>query len=192
MSRLSNIPIKKNVKRLAIGGLACALSVCLATVLLGCESSDRKKAQDYLQAGADQIQKIQNQATGWQNQMISATGATDSKTVKNGAEAVKLSAKGMSNTIDKAKAEYKKITRLQGVGDYVKYADLRLAQLNLIQDMLNKTNEYFEKKVATVNSGDLSGLATIEQQYSGEISNISDKIQKIDSKAAKMKKDKRL
>ena len=192
MSRLSNVPPMENAKRLAILGLACVLSVWLATVLLGCESSDMKKAQECLQAGADQIQKIRNQATEWQNQLISTSGATDPGTLKNGVAEVKLSAKGMSNTVDSAKAEYKNITRLNGVGDYVKYADLRLAQLDMIQNMLNKTNEYLENRVDVVNSGDLSGVAAIEQQYSNEISGISDKIQKIDDEAAKMKKDKKL
>jgi hypothetical protein len=192
MSGPFNITAGKRVNRLAIRILVCVLSLCLATVVLGCESSDRKEAQKCLQAGADRIQEIRNQASEWQNQMISATGATELKTVKKSAEAVRLSAEGMSKTIDKAREEYKNITGLQGVDDYVKYAELRLAQLDKIQEMLNKTDEYLQKKVAVIDSEDLSGLAGIEEQYSAEISSISDEVQKIDEEAAKMKNDKRL
>jgi hypothetical protein len=192
MTGTAIIPPEKNVRRYAIGLLACLLSVCLAAVMPGCESSNKKKAQEYLQAGADRIQEIRNQATEWQNRVITTTGATDLKTVKNSAEAVRLSAKTVSETIGKARAEYQKITRLRGVGDYVKYARLRLAQLDLTQQMLNRTQEYLDKKVTVVKSGDLVDLASVEEQYSNEISKISDEIQKIEDKATKMKKDERL
>jgi mannitol-specific phosphotransferase system IIBC component len=192
MSRKSNRPCKKNSRKLAVVSLAFVLSVCLAAILLGCESTDKEKAQEYLQAGADQIQKIRSQAAEWQSQMISATGSTDSKTVKSVAGAVKLSAQGMSDTIARAREEYKKVTQLQGVDEYVEYAKLRLVQLDLMQEMLNKTDEFLIKKVAVVKSEDLASLADLEEQYSGEISRISDEVQKIDEKAAKMKKDERL
>ena len=191
MSGPLSIP-HKNAKRRAMPCVACVLAVLLVTVLPGCGSSDRNKAQGYLLAGADRIQQIRNQASGWQNQLIPTSGATDPKMLKNSARAVRLSAKEMSITIDKARTTYKNITRLEGVRDYVKYADLRLDQLDMIQDMLDKTDEYLQKKVTVASSGDLSDLATVEEQYSVEISNISNGIKRIDAETAKLKKDKEL
>jgi len=192
MGRPANVPPKMNTRRPVILGLACLLPVLLAVSLLGCGSSDKKQAQGYLQAGADQIQKIQKQAAEWQHQLISTSGETDPSALKKGVEEIKVSATELTRTVDGAKAEYEKISRLNGVNDYVRYADLRSAQLDMIRDMLNKTNEYLDKKVAMFNSGDLSGLAPLEQQYSNQISSISDKIQKIESDATKFKKDKKL
>jgi uncharacterized lipoprotein YehR (DUF1307 family) len=192
MSRAWDRLHRKNWRKLAVGSLVCVLSACLVVMLPGCGSSEKEKAQEYLRAGADQIQKIRTQAAEWQGQMISATGSTNSKTVKSVADAVKLSAQEMSGTIAKAKEEYRKITLLHGVDEYVAYAKLRLAQLDLMQEMLNKTDEFLTKKVAVVKSEDLSSLADLEEQFSSEISGISNEVQRIDEKAAKMKKDERL
>jgi hypothetical protein len=172
--------------------LLLVVLVLLSVILIGCESSNKEKAQRYLQSGADQIQKIRAQAADWQSQMISATGSTNSKTVQSVAAAVKLSAQKMSETIAGAREDYKKVTLLKGVDEYVEYAKLRLAQLELMQEMLNKTDEFLAKKVTVVKSEDLSGLADLEEQYSTEISRISDEVQKIDENATKMKKDERL
>jgi hypothetical protein len=192
MCGLLSILRKKYVKKRAILGVVCALSVLLVTALPGCGTSEREKAQGYLQDGADQIQQIHNQASDWQNQLVPTSGATDPRMLKNSARAIQLSAKKLSGTIDKARATYKNITSLKGVGDYQKYAELRLAQLDMIQDMLDKTDEYLQKKVTVASSGDLSELTTVEEQYSAEMSNISNEVMKIDAETAKLKKDKEL
>jgi predicted small secreted protein len=172
--------------------LVFTLVVATMFVLAGCGGGNTTQAKKYMKAGDDLMQKLMTQATEWQNEMSSLGNFSNPAEFQASVDKAKSLGAQVSKTGEEATAEYKKINGLSDVSDYKKYADLRIAELAVIQKMIQKFNEFMDKSVAMVNSGDSTGLTNLQQQVTQEINSLSSEGQKLDTEASKLKTDKKL
>lgn len=180
------------MRRLMNAGLVSLLVLALLALLAGCGGGDTAKAKQYMKAGDEQIKKAMTEASDWQTQVSTLSTATDKATIDAGAQKAKEAAGTVSKSADAAKAEYKKIDGLSGVADYKKYADLRIQETDTVMQIITKVDETLDKAVAMANSGDVTGLPALWQQVSDELKPLSEKGQKLEEEAAKIKTDKKL
>lgn len=173
--------------------MACLIAVSMALVLPGCGRSDTKQARKYMQAGDDAVSKLNTQFSQWQSQATTALSSTGDPAAKVASiEQTKASLGTLSSAVTGAKAEYQKILGLKGVADYVKYAGIRIEALDLVQQLLDKTNELFDKLIAMESSGDMSGAEAAQQSASNDVQSITAKISKLDEEAQKLQSEKNL
>lgn len=169
--------------------LAFLLVVTVGAVVAGCDT-DAKQAQQYMKKGDSQLQNVESGASAWSAQ-VNSIGADPAK-IAGEVQQAKAAGDDLLKTSQAAKSEFEKIRGLNGVADYKKYADLRIAELDIIGQIVQKMYEFLDKRVAMVNSGDLSFYPALQQQAQDAINPISEKGQKIEQEAGQLKSDKKL
>ena len=169
--------------------LAFLLVVTAAAIVAGC-GSDTAQAQQYMKKGDVQLQNVESLASAWSAQ-VNSIGADPAK-IAGEVQKAKAAGDDLLKTSQAAKSEFEKIRGLNGVGDYKKYADLRIAELDIIGQIVLKMYEFLDKRVAMVSSGDLSFYPALQQQAQDAINPISEKGQKIEQEADQLKSDKKL
>lgn len=181
------------MKRHIFLAVAGVLVVSLVMVLPGCGGGDAKQARQYMQAGDSAVSKLNPQFSQWQSQATAALSSTTDPAVKVASiEQVKASLGSLSSAVTATKAEYQKIRGLKGAADYVKYAGLRIEALDLVQQLLDKANELFDKLIAMESSGDMTGAESAQQSISSEVQRITAKISSLDEEAQKLQSEKNL
>jgi len=169
--------------------LAFLLVVTVAAIVAGC-GSDTTQAQQYMKKGDDQLQNVESGASAWSAQVNSISA--DPAKIAGEVQQARAMGDDLLKTSQAAKSEFEKIRGLNGVADYKKYADLRIAELDIIDQIVQKMYEFLDKRVAMVSSGDLSKYPALQQQVQDEIDTISEKGQKIEQEAGQLKSDKKL
>jgi expansin (peptidoglycan-binding protein) len=173
--------------------MGCLLAVAVIVALPGCGGGDTRQAKQYMQSGDDAVNKLNAQSSQWQSQATTAlSSAGDPAANVASLEQVKASMTGISTAVAAAKAEYQKIKGLKGVDDYVRYAAMRVEALDLVQQLLDKANELFDKRIAMESSGDRSGADAAQQSFSEDVQSITARITKLDEEAQKLQSEKNL
>jgi hypothetical protein len=172
--------------------LVVVLSLLVVALLPGC-GGDTKQAQEYMQNGDKLVERLQTEANTWQADVsASMTNVADPAAFQSAIEKAKASANDLSKTAGEAKAEFEKILELEGVEDYAKYAELQIEALDKFQELITKTNSFFDQMAAMVSSGDVSGLTAAQEQYTTEVTTLGEEINKLDDEAQQLKSDKDL
>lgn len=172
--------------------LVIMLVAIVAVLLPGC-GGDTKQAKQYMQQGDKLVQKLQEEANTWQGAVSSSmSNVSDPTAFQAAIDKAKASATSLSKTAGEAKAEFEKIKGLNGVDDYVKYADLQIAQMDNFQELMTKTNDFFDKVLAMVKSGDVAGLESVGKTYAEETSKTVAENNKLEEEAQKILTDKKL
>lgn len=179
------------MRKLVNAGLVGLLVIALLALLVGC-GGDTTKAKQYMKAGDEQLQKAMTASSDWQTQVSTLSTATDVAGINSGAQKAKEAASAVIKSAEAAKAEYKKIDGLSGVVDYKKYADLRIQEIDAVLQIITKVNETLDKAVTMANSGDMTGLPALWQQASNDLKPLSERAQKLEEEATKIKTDKKL
>ena len=169
--------------------LTFLLVVTAAAMVAGC-GSDAKQAQQYMKKGDDQLKSVESLASAWSAQ-VNSIGADPAK-IAGEVQQARAMGDDLLKTSQAAKSEFEKIRGLNGVADYRKYADLRIAELEIIGQIVQKMYEFLDKRVAMVSSGDLSFYPALQQQAQNEINPLSEKGQKIEQEADQLESDKKL
>lgn len=172
--------------------LVIMLALIAVSLLPGC-GGDTKQAKKYMENGDKLVQQLQKEASTWQTDVSASMGnVNDPVAFQSAIEKAKASANELSKTAGEAKAEFEKINTLEGVDDYAEYADLQIQALDKFQELITKTNSFFDQIAAMVNSGDVTGLTAAQEQYTNEVNAIGEEINKLDEEAQKLKADKDL
>lgn len=169
--------------------LALLLVVTLVSAVTGCSSGD-KQAKQYMQKGDVLLEDVQSKAEAW-NAQVKAIGA-DPATIAAQVEQARIAGDELIAVSQAAKVEYEKIKAMDGVAVYKEYADLRIGELDSIQQIVTKTYDFLGKRVAMVVSKDLSFYPPLQQEYQDAIEPLSENGQKLEQDAEKLKSEKKL
>jgi len=169
--------------------LVFLLVVSVAVMVTGC-GSDTKRAQQYMKKGDDQLKSFESKTSVWNTKIISI-GAIPS-TFAGDVQQARAAGYELLKTTQVAKTEFVKIRGLDGVGDYKKYADLRIAELDILDQIVKTMNEYLDTHVAMPLSGFPYYSPGRQQHAQDKIDALSEKGQKLEQEAAKLKSDRKL
>ena len=169
--------------------LVILLVIAIAFAAVGCSSTDRQ-AKQYMKTGDLHLPVVKAKAAAW-NAQVKAIGA-DPMTIAGQVQQAKASGEELVKATQAAKTEYEKIISLNSVSAYREYAELRIGELDSIQQIVNKMYVFLDQRVAMVNSKDLSNYPALQQQVQTEIAPLSDKGQKLEQDAEKLKSEKKL
>jgi hypothetical protein len=177
--------MKKGVTQVLVILLVLAITVAV----VGCGSNDNQ-AKQYMKQGAAQMQDVEAKAVAW-NAQVKAIGADPAK-IQVEVQQAKAVGDELIKATQAAKTEYEKIMSLKEMSGYREYAELRIGELDSIQQIVNKMYAFLDQRVAMVASKDLSNYPALQQQVQTEIDPLSDKGQKFEQDAEKLKSEKKL
>lgn len=173
-------------------GFALLLAFLLFTAALmaaGC-GSGKTQTQEYMKKGDAQLESFDSKTSAWSGK-INAIGANPATTAVDIQQA-RAAGDDLLVATQAAKSEFEKIKRLDGVSDYKKYADLRIAECDILGQIMQAMNRFLDKRLEMAASGDLSFYPRLQQQAQNEIDVLSEKGQKLEEEADKLKSDKKL
>jgi hypothetical protein len=195
VSRRTNTAIRPgkrdSMKRAIISGLVLLLVMVGATVTAGCGGGDTGQARKYVKLG-DQLTLERG---GKNTELLTAW-----KTVRETADPVAKGAaweqaqsiyNDLQALVQKEKAEYGKIKGLKGVGDYVKYAELKILALNALDQSMKSTNDFLQK-LYNNGFGSQQEKEAALQQYQAEAEKLQAENTRANEEAKQLKKDKNL
>ncbi len=169
--------------------LVFLLAVLAATAVAGCGSGSAE-AKRYAQKGDALLEDVEAKAEAW-NAKVKVIGA-DPATIAARVEEARLAGDELIAASAAARAEYAKIKDVEGAAAYEEYADLRIGQLDVIQQVVTKTYDFLGKRVAMVVSKDLSFYPPLQQEYQDAIEPLYEHGQKLERDADEMKSEKKL
>lgn len=180
------------MKRFATVAVVVMLSISLVFVLAGC-GGDTAQAKEYMEQGDRLVQQLQEEAQEWQTGVTtSMQDVSDPEKYAAAIDRAKSSANDLGDTAEEAKAEFQKIKGLEGVDDYKEYADLQIEALDKFQELIVRTNSFFDQVVAMVNAGDITGITTAQTAYQTEVNELGKDISDLDEEAQTLKADRDL
>lgn len=169
-----------------------AAVIIVAMLLLG-SVGNASKAKEYMLKGDKLTKQLKEEAQTWNEDLSSSMSkASDETAFQAGIDKAKAGAASLSKTASEVKAEFEKIKGLNGVDNYVKYADLQIAEVDNYQELMTKTNAFLDKVLALVKSGDVAGLESVGKTYTDETSKIVAENKKLEEEAQKIVADKKL
>jgi hypothetical protein len=179
------------MKRAIISGLVLLLVLVGATVTAGCGGGDTEQARKYVKLG-DQL----TYERGGKNTELLTAWKTVRETADPAAKGVAWEQaqsiySDVQALIQKEKAEYGKIKGLKGVGDYVKYAELKILALNALDQSLKATNDFFQK-LYNNGFGSQQEKEAALQKYQAETEELQEENDRANEEAKQLKKDKNL
>lgn len=180
------------MKRFLRLALLVTLVAAICSVLPGC-GSDTKQAREYMRRGDDKVRQLQDEAQQWQAEVSELMkNVPDPATYAAAIDRAKSSANDLSRTAGVAKDRFEKIRGLSGVDDYVKYAELQIKALEKFQELISRTNAFFDQVVAMVNAGDITGMTTAQGAYETAINRLGQEIGRLDEESQNLKADREL
>lgn len=178
------------MKRMIVVVLACAL-VLLAVAQTGC-GGDTKKARKYMNKGDSLYRQAMEKASEWQTKVTSTSNITDPAGFQDAVGKSKTLSSEVLKISDEAGAEYKKIYKISGVENYKKYADIRIAEIDVLDQIVKTMNDTLDKAIALRDSGNQGAFALLYQGAIKQLESLTKKGQSLENEAAKLRLDKNL
>lgn len=193
------------MKRFIMAATAILLIVGSLSLLPGC-GNDSGKAKEYMESGDDIVSKLQANSEELATQMteigndLSNGTMTSSSQLEEKAEEYEISTEELIGQAEDAKAEYKKILNLNGVGDYIKYAKLGIdlvdtaaSFLKEMNRLLQETLDYMKKaESGTLTEADDAAYKESMNKAQVNIETETNKAKETADKMKELKKDKDL
>ncbi|MBN1289456.1 MAG: hypothetical protein JXA49_07470 [Actinobacteria bacterium] len=186
--------------RRAVVIVAVLLLALSSMAIVGCGGGDTETAKKYMKtadAAAEDLQKksedILNKAMA-----ILMPALSGDLSGANSQDLPMLSEEmGQLNTeADAVKADYEKITKLEGVPDYVEYADAMIKWVDIYKETLAEGEKMFSELTPiydeAIKTGDATALMSALTSISGGQEDIQKGLEDQQKKAEKIKKDKNL
>lgn len=166
--------------------LVLLLLMSVAAVATGCKS-DSLQAMQYMEAGDVLLEEYESKATFWSDQINSLSA--NPETIADEVQQVKITGEELLGIVQGAKSEYQKIMEMTNSGDYREYAELRIAELEILDQMIKKMHAFLDERVAMVQSEDLSNYPALQQKVQDEVDPLVNEGQEIEQRAVKLKLD---
>ena len=177
--------------------LVAVLAITMVASLAGCGDNKAKEdAKGYMMAGDanfDAAVKIYEDMQAAQAEAVTALmgGATTGGDAMI-AEMTAL-ADDMMVDLELAEAEYKNILALEGVEDYVTYANVQIDIIEMYRDLLKAASELLASIQATLAAGGtLDVMALMQSPEMQNITTISDEIDRLAKENKAFKSEKKL
>jgi soluble cytochrome b562 len=180
----------RKIKAALILAIACALLFQTA-VTSGC-GEDRKQARRYMNRGDALYQKALAKASEWETHVKTISSAADQAAFQTAVEKSHTLGDEVVKTSDEAAAQYKKIYDLKGVKDYKDYADIRISQIDVLQEIIQTMNGMLDKALALGNSGNQTEFAAQYQEAISKIETLTKKGNALEKDAANLRLKKEL
>jgi hypothetical protein len=182
---------KRNKKRLLVATSACAL-VFLMVVPGGCGGGDRKEARGEMNRGDTLYQNAAEKASEWETRTKSISGITDPAAFNEAVVKSRALADETLKVLEQAGSEYKKIYDISGVKDYKEYADIRISEIDVMEQLIKTLNDTLGKAVALSDSADTTALAKLYLETNKQIESLTRKGQSLENEAATLRQKKEL
>jgi hypothetical protein len=170
--------------------LACAL--LLQAALTGGCGEDRRQARSYMNKGDVLYQKALAKASEWETHIKTIGSAADRAAFQTAVEKSHTLGDEVLKTSDEAVAQYKKIYDLGGVKDYKDYADIRIAQVDVLKEIIRTMNGTLDKALALSDSGDEAAFTAQYQDAINKIEDLTKKGNELEKEAANLRLKKEL
>jgi hypothetical protein len=167
------------------------VALTVSSLLVGC-GADTKQAKQHMKEGEAKLEKLKADTITFVNGLASLSNSSDTTATIDALNKAKTTVAGLSKTSDQARASYEKIKSLNGVPDYVKYADLEIKALDVFQQWIKSIGSYFDQFLSMLKAGDLSGLQNAAKASSDTINKLGQEYSKVDKEAQQLKSDKKL
>jgi hypothetical protein len=181
---------ERHMKVALILALVCAL-MFQALVTGGC-GEDRRQARGYMNKGDALYQKALAKASEWETHVKTISSAADRAAFQTAVEKSHTLGDEVLKTSDEAAAQYKKIYDLDGVKDYKEYADIRISQIDVLQEIIKTMNGMLDKALALSDSGDEATFAAQYQDAINKIETLTKKGNELEKEAANLRLKKEL
>ncbi len=185
------------MKKFGVLLLVAAMAISVVASMAGCGSSQNKEdAKAYMLAGdAKYAEGVKAYEELQAAQTSAVTGAMGGDT--SGMDAVIAQMTQIANTMKAdmaaAKVEYEKILPLDGVEDYVTYANVQIDIIGMYNDLLDAAAKLLASIQTTIMSGGtLDVMALMQSPEMTNITAISDEIAKLEKENKNFKSEKKL
>ncbi|MBN2169544.1 MAG: hypothetical protein JW738_09890 [Actinobacteria bacterium] len=180
--------------------VAVLLLAISSMAIVGCGGGDTETAKKYMKTADTAAAALQKKSEDIMNSMMEIfmpalqgdVAGIDANTIPE--LAAQMSELG--GEADAVKADYEKITKLEGVPDYVEYANAMIEWVDIYQETLAYADEMFAQITPIIDellkTGDTSAFMTALTSISGEQGDIQKKLEDQQKKAEKIKKEKNL
>lgn len=180
------------MKRFMVVALVAALLVGVVSVSVGC-GGDTAKAQEYMNAADEAYQKLGEDANQLAGKITQAmTKATDVAGLEAAIAEVNTFIDDLIKQAEEVTALYDKIKPLNGVVNYVKYADMMTEVLTKETDAFEQLKGAMDAILAAAKAGDTAKLEQLSGELEATFSTIGDEISKLEEQAQKFKTDNNL
>lgn len=164
-----------------------------AALVAGCGGGDTKQAQQYMKAGDDLYEQLATDSNELASKVTTAfADVTDPAKLQGAVDELNKFLDGMDAKADKATAEYDKIKPLQGVPDYVRYADMQTELMVLIKKATAQLKSVMNEVALAATAGDTAKLQSIQSTFEPDFTKLSEEISKLEEESSKFKSDKNL
>jgi len=166
--------------------VALILVLTATSAIIGCGSVSGQ-AKQCAQNGDELLRDYESQASPWSTQI--RTLSANPETIAGEVQQVKSVSSRLLATTLSAKTEYEKILVIDDAGDYREYAELRIAELEILAGIINSMDTFLDERTAMVESEDLSFYPALQQKAQDEIDLLENEGGKLERKAEKLKAD---
>jgi hypothetical protein len=181
---------ERKVKGLPGAVLVCAL-VFLLVLTSGC-GEDSKQARTYMNKGDALYQEAMEEASAWQVKVKSLSSLTSPADFEETVQKSKALAGEVLKISGEGAAQFQKIYDLDGVKDYKEYADIRISEFDILEDIVKTMNDTLDKAAALIDSGRMTELAALYQEATDELEALTKKGQGLEDQASKLRLKKEL
>lgn len=185
------------MKKMLVVLLAAALAVT-ALGVLGC-GGDTGTAKEYTKTADEAFGKLEvkldEMGTASEALITAAVTGNLAEITPEKLESVSAIVKEVTGEIETVSALYLKITDLEGVEDYVAYAEAMVNALTAQATSVKKGAELLSKLVPVLQTGDTAQISAAIQENMEDITGIQDLSKAVDAefeKALKIKEDKNI
>lgn len=185
------------MKKFGVLLLVAALAITVVASMAGCGSNQNKEdAKSYMLAGDARydagVKAYEELQTAQTNAVTGVMGGDTS-----GMDAVLIQMNQIANTMKAemaaAKLEYEKILPLEGVEDYVTYANVQIDIIAMYNDLLDAAAKLLGSIQTTIASGGtIDVMALMQSPEMQNITAISDEIAKLEKENKNFKSEKKL
>lgn len=178
------------MKRLILFAVSLAVITMMVVGLTGC-GGDTSKAKEYMNTADQMFSDLESAATEFQTTMTSLSSQlSNPDTLTAAVKSAKDAGTVLAGKIDETRAAYEKIKTLNGVDDYVAYADLMIGALDVETELLNSMNDFFNQ--VTTLSSDPNALMQLQSTFLASVQTKQEEASKLLDDAQKLKTDKNL
>jgi len=172
--------------------IACAVLMLVPVVVLaGCGGGDTGQARDYLQQAEQLSEKRGAGNTELLNAWRTVREAEDPAAKQEAWEEAERVYGEVEALLQEEKAEYEKITGLEGAGDYAEYAELKIKELNAFEQILTATNDFLRK----LNNDEFASkeeLDAASQEYQAVLEKLQAEYTRVSEEAERFRNDNNL
>ena len=174
---------------------AVVVVIVLAAMVALMAVCGNSQAKLYVQQANEIMTRVDSLGTALSGKISHAfSSVTSPAAFQTAVQNVKTATAELTDTANKAKAEYEKAKSESGAGDYGKYADLQLKVIALEIQLSDQINKFLDQALAIVNdpAGSTAQLTAAQDAFMKEADQLNKELTAANDAATKFKTQKNL